>query len=360
MITTPGSRARKTETSAVRKGMSQKGIPLFLSFGLLVFVAIVTSGVLFTWLSRWHDTKLYTRQSHKNVKFMVDSVRSRIAAPVVVEDYDQVDLIMRESFGTDMNVVGALVINNQGKVYYDLAGDREGRTFDESLMPQGEYVFDEPIELLGGMGFMVPDGSVVGRLIVEARVFDPITDKQLSSLMHYSRALISDLNAKLENNEVFGARSILANMMQNSDSVNYVQWIDQEGMIRAYMDKDNPEGGDTSVEGTRIADNDSIGTRAMSVTVRKPLLIQEVGTLKGAPLMDIAIPLVHKGEKVGVVRLGYSNREFADTRRQARNAMIVIICAFLVSGLLLGFAVAYPHGPAHPGPGLGRAQGRAR
>jgi len=321
---------------------NSRGIPLFISLGLLGFAAIVASGVLFTWLIRWHDTKLYTRQSIKNVQFMADSVRSRIAAPVIVRDYEQVDRIMREAFGTDISVAQAFVIDDRGEIYYDLAGHREGRVFKESMKLAGVQIFDAPIVLMGGMGFMVPEGQTAGRLVVASHVYDPITDKQLSALMQYSRALISDLGAKLDNNEVFAARAIIANMLQNSENIHYAQWMDLDGLVRAHMDEDNPEGGNTRYEGKRLADRDATARRALTVTVRKPLLIQETGMRDGAPLLDIAIPLVHEGRKAGVIRLGYSNREFAETRRQAHTAIIMIVCSFLASGLLLGFAVAYP------------------
>jgi PAS domain S-box-containing protein len=318
-----------------------KGIPLFLNLALLAFIAIVGSGAAFTWLIRWHDHQLYARQSAKNVQLMVDSVRSRVAAPVVVRDYEQVDRIMRESFGSDITVTQAFVVNDKGVIYYDLAGKREGRHFEESLKPADAVVIDKSIILSGGMGFVVPKGQKVGRLVVASRVYDPLTDKQLSSLMHYARALISDLSAKLENNEVFAARSILANMLANSENILYVQWVDQDGLIRSHMDPDNPEGG-SKLEGTKISADDRRGQRAMAVTVRKPIMIQEIGAHKGAPKLDIAIPLVYEGKKVGVVRFGYSNKEFAETRRRARTTIVSAAIAFVVFGMVLAFIVAYP------------------
>lgn len=324
----------------------------------IILAALFLCGAITYFLYNYREEAMWKRQVRHRINILKTSAVSRLGAPMTVNDYDEVDRIMTDLFGYEEMVVEALIVDlRNGTVYYDLTGGREGKNFNKIELPAGLQYNDKKISLQGGFGFIVPETKPIGRLIIGYEYSDTTRLLQKTSLKDYSRALINDINKKLNSNYIETARITLGNLCAESKRVKYFQWLDNEGRIFAHVYQDGSGELRRGDEGG-IAD-DPLAEMALTVRKRRPMLVQPATDPAGRQVYDIAMPLIRNGEKIGVLRLGFSTENFRDIEKRSKTIMAVAIVIFILSAFVLAAMASYLVGyPLNRLAGLVRDVGR--
>ncbi len=322
-------------------------IPLFYFMTGIILIALLFCGVMTYYLYAYHADTMWKRQMMHKINMLRASAVSRLGAPLMIKDYEEVDRIMTDLFGYEVIVNVALIVDREsGKVFYDINDDHEGEIFSDLVLPKNTKYKKSEISLGGGFGFVVPEKLTIADLIIGFEYSNVTKMLEETSLKDYSRALISDINKKINSKNMESARITAVNMCANSKKIKYVQWLDNNGVVFVNSYKNRKGELVQGEEGQKL--DDPVVKTALQVKKRRPLLIQLTTDMVGRSVYDIAMPLMRGDKKIGILRVGYSNKGFLKIGRKSERVMAWLIGVFIVFSLVLaGFAsylVASPLG----------------
>ncbi len=305
----------------------------------LVLGSIVCSVALFSFLYRTREASLRRWQEENKISMLSDSVRTRIAGMAGVDDYEGVDEVMTDAFSFEETVTDALVVDRDGRIYYDLRGGREGKKYEEKMMSKGIEYMAKDIVLSRGVGLIDGQTSVVGKLVVGYRDDSERVEGRQEVVIEYARQLATDVSRKLEANEVDSAKYMVTNMFLNSRNIEALRWVNRDGTT--IVDLWRNKRGRTIQGMADVWPNWMSDEFAADRAARDRLKITKTEDRYGNPMYEIGILLMRRGKEVGAIGFLYSDAEFAAMKRRSMLLFGYVMFAMMISSIFLALAVSY-------------------
>ncbi len=308
-------------------------MPLMYNIGLLVAAAVLVAALSGIYLISWRADRLYNAEVRNNIQMLADTVTPQAVGALAIQDYKAVNAVMMESVGANEQVADALIAIDDKTIFYDIDGKREGKKFGEKTKKKGVDYISRPITLKAGLGYgLTVSEKKLGELAIGTQHKDYLRNERVRAVVSFARSTSRNIAGSVAMGDFLQMRDIMGNMVGSSRNIVYAQLLHGDGTILFYSELGMPEEKSREMEGEK--EKTRPGLRAMGVSLRKPLLIQNIEGPGGVPVMDIAVPVTRKNEKIGVVRIGYSMADFLAEQARSRLMVAAIAAAFALVGLV--------------------------
>ncbi len=334
--------ARKTEKERkiVLSRRESGGVSLFVFFSLLIsFVTIITGAVIFS-LFQMRLTYLNRNETDHQISMAADSLRTRLAGPLAINDLATIDHIMKDGIGTNWRVTDAFITKDTGNtIIYDLSGSHEDSQYSDSFHKPGSKYITRPIVINGSVGFHLPRQVTVGRLVVGYNYSDIITSEHIRSLYTYAEPIYREITSDIENNRIDQVRIMLVDVMRNNRNIIYAKWVAPDRTILLNLYRNPRQHTISGPEGH--LDNSPITTKTLRSLDKRPISIHRTTDSFERPVIDIALSLRVKNLPSGAIRLGYSPSHFTKSSARYDRMFYGITALFFLISLLFGILAAY-------------------
>jgi adenylate cyclase len=323
-----------------------KGLSLVFNLSFLVSAAVLASALLAVWLYGMRTDSLYNAEVRNNLVMLADTISPQVVGALAIRDKTSVNTTMTESIGSNEQIADAMIVLKTDKlVFYDIDGKRAGKVFTDSLKKKDVKYISRPIVLRTGLGYgLKVSEEKIGDLIIGVQHKNYLRNERVRGVVSFARSMSNNIAGSVAQGDFLQVRDIMGNMVSSSENILYAQLLHTDGTILFYNEVGKSEKKTREMEGEK--EKSIAGMRAMHVSVRKPLLIQNILGPKGVPVLDISVPVLRKGEKIGVVRIGYSMADFVAA--QARSRMMLAAMAFLFALIGVGIALYMAMRISHP------------
>lgn len=305
------------------------GMPIVFNTSLLVSSTILISALVAIYVFSWRSDRLYNAETLNNIEMLADTVSQQLVGPLAMNNLASIDRTMRDNIGGNTQVADAFIVYTDGNILYDLQGKRDGGNYSEKLLLPGLTYISRPILLKAGAihGIQVEPqklGSI--HLGVEHKNF--LRNERVRSAVSFAQSVSGNVADSVAIGDFLQVRDIIGNMVGGSKNIVYAQFLHMDGSILFYSERGKPDKESRKREGDM--ENTLVGKNALNVSIRRPLLIQNTTGPDGGPALDIAVPVLRKGQKLGVVRIGYSMADFMAAQRKSK-ALIAVMSLILIS-----------------------------
>lgn len=307
------------------------GLPLLVGLSILVSSALLISAFSAMSIYDIRTDRLYNEEVWNNVLMLADSTCPQLVNSMTVGDHDSVVAIMSASLSGSELVDDAMALKEDGTVYYDADGAREGKRFSEKMLKPGLAYLRRPIILRVGLAY----GSTIseekrGELILGVARKDLFRNERVGAVAAFARNVSESISVSVSNGDYLGVREMIGNMRETGGgNIIYTELLQTDGTIVFYSEQGMSDEKAKEMEGK--LEKSRVGKLALETTPRKPLKIQSITTVRGIRAMDISVPVLRDGKKIAVLRVGYSLEDFL--AGQARSRMI-FACSALTFALL--------------------------
>ncbi|MFA6449911.1 MAG: adenylate/guanylate cyclase domain-containing protein [bacterium] len=318
----------------------KRGMPIVVNLSLLVSAGVLISALLAIWIYGMRSDSLYNAEVRNNLVMLADTVSPQVVGALAIRDAAAVNAIMTDSVGANEQVADAMIVLKEtGEVFYDLEGPREGRKFTDKLKKPGVVYISRPIILRTGLGYgLKVSEEKLGSLVMGVQRKDFLRNERVRAVVSFARSMSQNIAGSVAAGDFLQVRDIMGNMVGSSRNIVYAQLLHTDGTILFYTEIGKSEEKTRALEGEK--ETSAAGRRAMRVSLRKPLLMQNIAGSDGEPILDIAVPVLRKGEKIGVVRIGYSMADFLAAQARSRILIIAMSSLFALVGLAFAFFTA--------------------
>jgi adenylate cyclase len=322
------------------KGTKTRGMPLVANLSFLVSAAVLISAMLAIWLYGMRSDSLYNGEVRNNLVMLADTVSPQVVGALAIRDAASVNAVMTDSIGANEQIADAMIVlKEDGKVFYDLDGAREGKKYSDALKKPGVGYISRPIILRTGLGYgLKVSEERLGFLIMGVQHKDFLRNERVRAVVSFARSMSQNIAGSVAAGDFLQVRDIMGNMVGSSKNIVYAQLLHSDGTILFYTEVGKSEEATRAREGEK--ETSAAGGRAMRVSLRKPLLMQNITGPKGVPVLDIAVPVLRKGEKIGVVRIGYSMADFLAAQARSKILLAAMAAVFALCGIGLAFGAA--------------------
>ncbi len=330
----------------MEKAARGQGLPLVIILSILVSASVLLSALLGIWLYMTRSDSLYNAEVRNNLVMLADTVSPQVVGALAIRDSAAVNAIMTDSVGANEQVADAMIyLKEDGKVFYDIDGPREGKKFTEKLKKPGVIYIERPIVLRTGLGYgLKVSEEKLGALVMGVQHKDSLRNERVRAVVSFARSMSQNIAGSVAAGDFLQVRDIMGNMVGSSRNIIYAQLLHTDGTILFYTEAGQSEEKMRAMEGE--PEKSKPGRRAMRVSLRKPLMMQNIAGPKGEPVLDIAVPVLRKGGKIGVVRIGYSMADFIAAQARTRMLLAAMATVFVLIGL--GFALYISMRISHP------------
>ena len=317
----------------------RRGLPIVFLLSLLAGFSVLASALLGIYFFSYRGRYFYQAEVRHNAEMLADSISSQIVHAVYLKDYDLVDEFMKVNVGPSEEVDDALIVlEKDGRVFYDIQGkgegSREGKIFNEKMKYDGIVYVSRPMVLTFSIGYGGDSADEVpGRLLLGFRERDYMRNERLRAMILLARSVSRNVSATLDRGDYVSMRDIMVNMVGGSRNLVYAELMNNDGNVLFYYEPGISRNEQKAVEG-RIA-TDTHSRRALKVSDRKSLLIQDIVKPRHGAVIDIAVPIMRKGNKIGVARIGYSMEDFLSAQNRTRELIALMAVVFVLVGIAL-------------------------
>lgn len=318
-----------------------RGLPLLLGLSLPVSIGILVTALLAVYINTYRYEDRYNAEIRNRLGMTADNLAPQLVNAMTVHDYNELEDIMIAAVGSDEQVDDALVILSDGdEVFYDMTFTREGKPFSGDMLMPGVNYTRTPIILTTGLGYgLVVSTEKLGELILGVREKNVARNEHVQSVAGFARGVSDSMANSIALSDYLNLRQLMNNMAGHSDKIIYAQLLRPDGTILFYTELGMEEAESLEMEGKK--EESELGRNALEVSPRKALHIQYTTGPGDVPVMDIAVPVMRKGEKIGVVRIGYSMEEFLAEQARGRAITIGVAAAFTIVGLIFSVWTAW-------------------
>lgn len=326
--------------SRMKQKEIKRGMPLVLNVALLVSGAVLISGFLGVWLFSLRSNSMYESEMRNNLIMLTETLTTQLAAPLVMHDTSQLEKIMHGALRQHSQIVDVIVVsNNDGKIYYDLGGTRDGKIFRKSLEDTSLTYISRPITMIVGMTYGLKTlKKHVGVLLIGVSRNDFLRDAHLIGMISFAESISENIAQLVSANNYGAMQYTIRDMLGGGRNIRYVQFLNREGDILYFA-----EGGKRTARNNIVRNQRSDPSAKLissRVSLRKPVSITEFVQPDGEPMVDIGVPVSSNGNMIGVLRIGYSMSNFMNVRRRNRFLFATLAVVFVLIGLVFALHTA--------------------
>ena len=317
-----------------------RSMPITASLSIMVCTAILLSTLLSVYFYNLRMEYLYKSEIRNEMEMLSGAVVSQISSALYTRTYETVNEIMKMNIGRNELITDAMIVlKEDNRIYYDILGaeesSREGKTFSRNMMMDDEGVYlSRTIVFNAGLASGQPmESEEIGQLVLCYREMEPLRRERLLAMVSLARSMSLNLAAAVDRGHFTKMRDIMVNIIDSSLSLEYSQLLNNDGMFLYYYENGLSIEAMHAKEGEKVTGD--AGRRALKVSDRKSLLIQDITMPGGKEVMDLTVPIMRKGKRIGVARIGYSMEDFQAAQNRTRRNLVVMTVGMILTGLLM-------------------------
>ncbi len=320
-------------------------IPLLLYISIfasaVAFVSAFFSTLAYDIRAKW----MYDLEVRHHLDLLAVRVASQLANPMAMGDRAVIESILNNQVAKDFTVNNAMIILEDGSVYYELAESDGSKRNHVSGRSQGEIVARRPIEFKSGLAY----GAVVatektGELILISEKKYMFERERVGNVAAFAAGLSDSVAEAAEAGDFLRAREMIENMTRSDSNIIYTQMLRDDGTVLLNSERGGSETRARALEGQIKCDE--ICAKALEVSPRKPVAIQSIAGPDGEPALDIATPVMRRGNRIAILRTGYSLKDLIAERRRTKLLIAAMTFIFIVIGgiisVLMAARISYP------------------
>ena len=326
-------------------------ISITTSLSILVCFLILLSVLLSVYFYNLRIEYFYKSEIKNEIEILTDTVASQLSIALYSDCFECVDKIVKANIGRNELVTDALIVLNEGdRVYYDIlmtdTGSREGQVFSGNTeRGDGTVCLSRPIVYNPGLfNRKAIDNEEVGKLVIWYRETGFLERERLQTMATLAQNINHSLSEAVDAGQFNKMRDVMVNTEISNPNLEYSYLLNNEGVfLHFYMKGQSPKVMHAR-EGRKVTG--AAGKRSLLVSDRKPLLVQDIKMPDGKEVIDISVPIMRKGKRIGVARIGYSMEDFHQSQNKTRRNLLVITVMMVIVGLvsvvLISFSISNP------------------
>ena len=303
--------------------MQHKRFGIVYRMTLIFSLLVLATAVMMYWGVELRKERVLDTQRRERLEFLVNSISLGIQNYVASGDEDLIRQVVFEALNKNVNpeivVTGCTITNKEGKKVFEYK--MPWRVKAQAT----ENISADVVSESGETG----QKTVIGAIRLTYQTRDAEESEKTRQIITIGNTIGSMFQVFYRNNMFFQAKELVETVEQDSNILYcYIIGLENEAHFTY------PEGGSKLEKRVTPAQR----KRALSVNHANPIVIQDIAkTARHGRVIEVSILIEEGAEKLGVVRIGYSLKEWSDKIADARRNVTLIIIGMTMLALALSF-----------------------
>jgi len=288
-----------------------------------VFALVVALSLAAALIDTWRmETLVYGRQQRAALKHLLQAAAPGVKQEITGRTYSKIGPVLQRFFSGRHEVEHYLVTDSEGIVLFDSEGKLDEQKFDtDALRKDLSYLSEDVVE----------NDFLLGKLWIGTRFSSMLVTERTAELVGLGNTISANMRQHILSFNFGELLKYTNDIMAGNPDILYCIVVRKDGKVLVHTQEREFEGG--SLE-------DEVSARAFEASLQQPVVIQEhPGEAFYERIRDISVVIPNKGKKLGVVRLGISNKGIIAEDLRTRFLIVMIWLGFAAVGLAASFFI---------------------